>query len=631
MNKKTILLIAVLLLALGMQAKSKQLTTNEELNRGVVALPNQQGQVYVSWRTLPTDRKGEAFQVFRNGELLTSKALTDGGTFFVDEHPLNGDATYEVRGGGKNGSYTLKADSPAGYIVIPLNVPEDGVTPAGEAYRYLANDASMGDVDGDGEYEIILLWNPTNAHDNSHTGYTGNVLMDCYKLSNSKSSNSKSSNSKLSNCQMLWRIDLGKNIRAGAHYSQFMVYDFDGDGRCEIICKTADGTTDGQGKVIGDGTKDWRSHLPTEGKANWDEVHRVGRILDGPEYLTVFEGLTGKALYTTDYIPGRGDVKAWGDNYGNRCDRFLAAVAYLDGKRPSAVFCRGYYTRTVLAAWDWDGKQLKQRWVFDTDQPQWADYAGQGNHNLRVADVDGDGCDEITYGSMAVDNDGRGLYNTGMGHGDAIHLVPQPDGPLLIWDCHENKKDGVDLRDAKTGKIIFQQKSPLDVGRCMAADFDPQSPGLELWSITDRKFYNTKGEVVHESIQGRWTCNFGIWWDGDLARELLDRSSVFKYIPKRNAFDRIMRFEGCEFNNGTKQNPCLQADLLGDWREEVVVRTQDNRELRIYVSPHPTPYRIDCLAKNRAYRISVATENVSYNQPPEPDIYIGPDKTDYLK
>lgn len=418
---------------------------------------------------------------------------------------------------------------------------------------------------------------------------------------------------------MLWRIDLGRNIRAGAHYTQFMVYDFDSDGRAEMICKTADGTIDGQGHAIGDATKDWRS---TEGKM-------VGRILDGPEYLTVFDGQTGAALYTTDYLPPRGDVSSWGDNYGNRCDRFLGGVALLDGKHPSALFCRGYYTRTVIAAWDWDGKRLSQHWVFDTNTPQWTAYARQGNHNLRICDVDGDGCDEIIYGSMCVDNDGRGLYTTGMGHGDALHLVPQSNGPLLVWDCHENKRDGVTLRNAKTGKIVFQNKSPEDVGRCLAADFDPNNPGVELWSIADRHVYNTKGEIVHDSIKGI-SCNFAIWWDGDLQRELLDKAAVSKYNPQSKRFEKIMRFDDCSFNNWTKQTPSLQADILGDWREEVITRTSDNEWLRIYVSPHSTDYRINCLMQNRAYRISVATENVGYNQPPEPDFYIGPDETNYL-
>ena len=590
--------ILLFCLALGLSATGQtrydiEHMQKEQLDRGVVALRNGDGHVYITWRTLPTDRPGQPFDIWRNGKKLTPQPLTTGGTFYIDEHPLDTEATYEVKGGGHDGAWHLAAQSPAGYIDIPLDKPSAGTTPDGRQYEYNANDASIGDVDGDGQYEIILKWDPRNARDNSHPGYTGHVFFDCYRL----------------NGERLWRIDLGQNIRAGAHYTQFLVYDFDGDGRAELMMKTADGTVDGKGNVIGDASKDWRCH---EGD------RRQGRILDGPEYLSVFDGLTGKVLRTVDYVPGRGDIEAWGDGYGNRCDRFLATVAYLDGHRASAVFCRGYYTRTVLAAWDWDGSQLRQRWVFDSDKEPWHDYAGQGNHNLRTADFDGDGCDEIAYGAMAVDNDGTGLYNTGFGHGDAMHIVVEPGTQrLLIWDCHENKRDGVELRDGSTGKVIFQNPSPIDVGRCMAADIDPTNPGMEVWSIADRHIYDTRGKIVRDHVEGRMSCNFGIWWDGDTLRELLDHETVLKYDWQANALQPLFHFEGCRFNNGSKSNPCLQADLLGDWREEVVVRNQDSSQLRIYVSPLPTPHRFVCLEADIPYRLSVAAENVAYNQPPE--------------
>ena len=596
----------------------------EQLNRGVVAVRTADGKVAVSWRTLMSDPKGQAYDIYRNGVKLNAESLTTGGTFFIDEHPLPGDATYRVSRCSDNSEnsehsdYTLPANVPTGYIPIPLQKPEG---------RYTANDASVGDIDGDGQYEIFLKWEPWNARDNSHDGYTDPVLIDCYRLDGT----------------WLWRINLGRNIRAGAHYTQFMVYDFDGDGRAELMCRTADGTIDGTGQVIGDSTADYRN--------------AAGRILEGPEFLTVFDGLTGHALDTKPYVPQRGDVSAWGDAKANRSDRFLAAVAYLgaqqrlpqlgeDGRGlPSAVFCRGYYTRSVLAAWDWDGKELRQRWVFDTDNPRWASYAGQGNHNLRVADVDGDGLDEITYGSMCVDHDGTGLYNTGFGHGDALHLVADPkDNALYIWDCHENRRDGSELRNARTGDVVFQIKSRDDVGRCMAADIDPTNPGLEMWSTDSHGIRNMKGEIVgaakdaddpqHNNnlvMRGRWlSVNFGIWWDGDLLRELLDRQTVTKYDWEQRTIIELQRFDG-QFNNGTKSNPCLAADILGDWREEVLVRNRESTELRLYVSTIPTPYRINCLMEDTPYRLSVATQNVAYNQPSEPGYYIGPDRTDYLK
>ena len=574
----------------------------EKLDRGVVAVRQADGSAFVSWRLLKSDPKGAAFDVYRNGKKLNEAPLTKGGTWFIDKQPEEG-AVYEVRckmdegrrkkedGRHQPSSLSLQT-SAIGYIAVPLQKPDE---------MHSANDATVADVDGDGQYEIILKWDPWNSHDNSHDGMTDATLIDCYRL----------------NGERLWRIDLGRNIRSGAHYTPFIVYDLDGDGRAELMVKTADGTRDAKGKVIGDSLADYRNP--------------AGRILTGPEYLSVFNGMTGEVMDTKPYVPERGDVNSWGDNRGNRSERYLAAVGYFGGRTASAVFCRGYYTRSVLAAWDWNGRELKQRWVFDTNNPQWASYAGQGNHNLRVADVDGDGWDEITYGSMAVDHDGTGLYNTGMGHGDAIHLIADhKDGQLYIWDCHENKRDGSDLRNAKTGEVVFQVKSTTDVGRAMTADIDPTNPGTEMWSIDSRGVRNMKGEVIDHINPRALSINFGIWWDGDLLRELLDRSAITKYDWQTNSAKVLQRLDG-QFNNGTKQNPCLSADIVGDWREEVITRNRESTELRIYVSTIPTDYRIDCLMQDIPYRLSVATENVGYNQPPETGFYLGPDNTDYLK
>ena len=622
----------------------------EQLDRGVVALRDGD-KVVVSWRTLKTDHAGEAFDVYRNGEKLNRQPLTKGGTLFTDEHPLTTDATYEVRGGGKNGSFMLRASAPEGYLAVKLQKPADGVTPDGQTYTYSANDASVADVDGDGQYEIILKWDPSNAHDNAHDGFTGPTLFDCYKIMPQTNGDENS---------LLWRINMGINIRSGAHYVPFIVYDLDGDGRAELIVRTADGTCDAKGIVIGDSTADYRHRAPADAQnptpeKEWSKYNKsgrpkTGRILSGPEYITVFNGLTGEAMDTKPYIPERGNLSDWGDDYANRSDRMLAAVGYLDGAYASALFCRGYYTRTVIAAWDWDGQELKQHWVFDTNGPgigkdgkPHSTYAGQGNHNLRVADVDGDGCDEITYGSMCIDHDGQGLYNTGMGHGDAIHLMafdPQST-ELQVWDCHENRRDGSDFRNARTGEVIFQIPSTNDVGRAMAADIDPTNPGVEMWSADSHGIRTIKGDILNDAkdpndpqhgnhlrLGGRrLSINFGIWWDGDLLRELLDHETVSKYDWERQSVKDIIRFEGIRFNNGTKSNPCLAADILGDWREEVIARTPDSSELRIFVSTIPTDYRIDCLMEDIPYRLSTAAQNVGYNQPSEPSFYLGPDPT----
>lgn len=569
----------------------------ERLGRGVIAIRENPSTVAVSWRYLSSDPMNESFDIYRNGEKINNHPLKDA-TFFQDAYTGTESVLYTVkaREGKTESSYQLPANAPSGYLNIPLNRPEDGTTPLGQNYFYTPNDASIGDVDGDGEYEIILKWDPSNAHDNSYDGYTGEVYVDCYKL----------------NGQQLWRINLGKNVRAGAHYTQFMVYDLDGDGHAEVVMKTADGTVDGVGKVIGDVNADYRSEQ--------------GRILTGPEYLTVFNGLTGEAMQTIDYVPERGNLMGWGDSRGNRSDRFLACVAYLDGIHPSVVMCRGYYTRTVLAAFDWDGKELKQRWVFDSNNPGCEDYAGQGNHNLRVGDVDGDGCDEIIYGSCAIDHNGKGLYTTKMGHGDAIHLThfdPSRKG-MQVWDCHENKRDGSTYRDAATGEILFQIKDSTDVGRCMAADIDPTQPGVEMWSVASGGIRNVKGEVVKDRVRGL-SCNMAVWWDGDLLRELLDRNRISKYNWEKGICERIAIFEGTLSNNGTKANPCLQGDIVGDWREEVLMRTADNTALRLYVSTIPTDYRFHTFLEDPIYRISIATQNVAYNQPTQPGFYFGPE------
>lgn len=575
----------------------------ESLGRGVIAVRQSESQVFVSWRCLRTDPDGQGFNIYRNGRKLNDSPVTDV-SYFMDRYSGNEAATYRIRPAGifrnllkrhgiASGSYTLKADAPIGYLPIPVDVPGSLQMPDGEMATYTPNDCSVGDVDGDGEYEIILKWDPSNSRDNAHSGYSGNVYVDCLRLDGER----------------LWRIDLGRNIRAGAHYTQFMVYDLDGDGKAELVMKTSDGSIDGTGKVIGNADADYRE---TDGKMK-------GRIMSGNEYLTVFNGMTGAAMQTIPYIPGRGDYQAdWGDNYANRGERYLAAVAYLDGVHPSVVMCRGYYTRTSLAAYGWDGHQLTQQWVFDTKgHPELKAYEGQGNHNLRVADVDGDGCDEIIYGACVIDHNGKGLYSTGKGHGDSMHLGHFIEGNegLQVWIGHEGSQCST-LRDARTGQILLDIPAGKDVGRSMAADIDPTTPGAEMWSSGTGGILDSKGERIATA-----TCstNFAVWWDGDLSRELLDGNYVEKYNPESRRFNRIATFTGAVSNNGTKSTPCLSADLLGDWREEILLRSNDNTELRLYISTAGTGYRFPTLMQNAVYRLSVATENVAYNQPPEPD------------
>jgi len=575
----------------------------EKLGRGVVALRQEKGGVWVGWRLLGTDPEGIAFNVYRAAgtaaPVKLNKEPVGGATDWIDATADFAAAnTYSVRPvvdgreGAAGGAFTLPANAAAKpYLSIPLRTPE-GCSP---------NDASVGDLDGDGEYEIVLH-QVGEGHDNAHSGMTTEPILQAYKLDGT----------------FLWQINLGKNIREGAHYTQFMVYDLDGDGRAEVVCKTAAGTVDGAGKVIGDPNADWREL--GGGKLE-------GRILKGPEYLTVFDGRTGRALATTDYIPPRGDVAAWGDDYGNRCDRFLACVAYLDGERPSVVMCRGYYTRAVLAAWNWRDGRLSRVWTFDSDDgtPGNERYRGQGDHQLAVGDVDGDGKDEIVYGACVIDHDGKGLYSTGRGHGDALHLsVLDPGRPgMQVFMIHEKPSGyaGGDFRDARTGQLLWALQSMKDAGRGMTADIDPRHPGSECWSAPSDGLYTCKGEKI--SDRKPRSCNFAVWWDGDLLRELLDRNVIMKWNWKEGREDVILTAEGCESNNGTKATPVLCADILGDWREEVIWRTEDNRELRIYTTTTPTAYRFYTLMHDPVYRLSVAWQNVAYNQPTHTGFYLG--------
>jgi rhamnogalacturonan endolyase len=413
-----------------------------------------------------------------------------------------------------------------------------------------------------------------------------------------------------------------------------MVYDLDGDGRAEVVCKTADGTVDGRGKVIGDSAADHRTAAaapPADGQFKKRRSDRSGTILMGPEFLTVFDGPSGAALATVDYVPPRGgDGSAWGDNYGNRVDRYLACVACLDGQRPSVVMCRGYYTRAVLAAWDWRDGKLSPRWVFDADSGAEGnrDYRGQGNHNLSVADVDGDGRDEIVYGAAVIDDNGQGLFSTKLGHGDALHVTDlDPTRPgLEVWGIHENEQGdrnraGAALFDARTGEVIFTGSIGQDVGRGMAADIDPRHPGAELWT-NNGGLWNAQGQAIGPRPRA---ANMAIWWDGDLLRELLDGVTISKWDYENGRENRILsgRDLGVASNNGTKANPCLAADILGDWREELVARSADGRELRIFTTTIPSEHRLTTLMHDRHYRLSVAWQNVAYNQPPHTGFFLG--------
>ena len=622
----------------------------EKLDRGTVAVKTNDG-VYLSWRLLGTESlTNQAFDIYRDSEKIYTTGEHDA-TCYTDSKGT-ADNKYTVVPKGEaidkteavdvwTTNTTYKGRSVA-YKDIAFKVPDGGKTPKDEEYTYTANDMSVGDLDGDGEYEYIVKWDPSNSKDNSVKGYTGNVYLDAYELDGT----------------LLWRIDLGVNIRAGAHYTQYMVYDFDGDGKSEVILKTAPGSKDGEGNYVSKAGKNI-----TKGDDAKDYRNSSGLLMGkdgGPEYLTVFNGETGAAMQTVDFDPPRSILTSskWGDSYANRSERYLAAVAYLDGVHPSVVMTRGYYTYVYAAAYTWDGTDLKEQWL-STNTPteenggtgctvKYADgtsknntnktlYA-QGAHSVSVADVDNDGYDEIIFGSAVLDHDGTVLTYDGRGHGDAEHVSDfDNDGKQEIFMAHEAGKHNdkiipyaVDIK--RYNGDIMLQAAKGDIGRGIMDNVDDKyalsSGNLSLfWSVAADGIYNQAGQKVGDipNTNGSNMENFAVYWDGDLGRELLDGNKLVKYSIKSGAeriyYDSKNSTLPGSINNSTKSNACLTADLFGDWREEIVLRYGDG--VRIYFSTIPTDYRLTTLMHDSQYRCAIAWQNVGYNQPPHTSYYIG--------
>lgn len=708
----------------------------ERLNRGLVAVKTGKG-IFLSWRLFleevsgysDTGMTGTDFAVYRNGERLGEVKES---TNYLDVRGTEKDryAVAPVKDGREGELCGEVKVWEKEYLDIPLHKPGGGVTPAGEVYEYHANDMSIGDVDGDGEYEYIVKWDPSNSHDVSIKGYTGKCYLDCMKLDGT----------------LLWRLDMGVNIRAGAHYTQFMVYDFNGDGKAEMAVKTAPGTAmlryrpDGtveeeryitlppEDIAAGVGHEDnyvcsaegYRRHL-ADVFMHWQDQMQVksgqwpktleecwkmegiaslksysyplkeqdaleladyfihvyaparnekneldkfeGFIYEGPEYLTMFAG-DGRELQTVRFPVGRGDDGLlWGD-YAlpriepcNRVDRFLSGVAYLDGERPYLIIARGYYTRTTVTAYDFFDNCFREKFRVDSGHvpmdnpfraegihevegtdPVYASLAGQGNHSLAAADVDGDGCMEIIYGAAVIDHDGSLLYSSfdrrpdgvraKLGHGDAMHVAKiDPDRPgyqiFNVFEGGEAVPYGFALRDAQTGEVLFGEYATEDLGRCMIGKIDPGTRGLQVWV---NEVFDCRGRKLDVPVPG---TNQSIRWAADMSTQIIDGAqyigTVQTGVINDNTHGTVLVPEDTMTNNGTKGNPCLVADIFGDFREELLLRKKDDSAIRIYMNTELTEHKLFTLMHDTMYRCGVAWQNNCYNQPCYTKFYYGND------
>ncbi len=563
----------------------------EDLDRGLVAVRGSNGN-YVGWRMMGyeysrAEPSSVSYHLYRNGAFL---ANVTNSTNYWDAGAAAG-ASYSVSavlGGQECPQSSAVTPWAQNYLRIPLNTISN----------YEANDASPADLDGDGKYEIVLKWQPTNAKDNSQSGVTDNTILEGLKLDGTS----------------LWRIDLGRNIRSGAHYTQMSVYDFDGDGRAEIAVKTAPGTRDGTGAYLSKGPA-------ASDDDNADYRNGNGYILSGPEYLTVFDGLTGAELATVNYPVPRGTVGSWGDTYGNRVDRFNGGVALasdgtMNNGRPSIIQQRGYYTRLTMSALHYRNGQLTTNWIFDSNQSGNGAAAGQGDHSAMAADMDGDGGQEINTGALTIGSDGTFRCATGRGHGDAQHVGELVVGKgITVFTVYEGS-GGYSVHNGNTCAIYAQASGGGDNGRGVADDVYAGSPGAEFWSATSSNLMSCEnGSNVGSEPQRQ---NFLIYWDSDELRELQDGASIYKY-----GGGTLLSASGCSGNNGTKNTPTLVADLLGDWREELVVRESNNSALRVYTTTLLTARRIYTLMHDPTYRMQVSWQQSSYNQPPHTGFHIG--------
>lgn len=630
----------------------------ENLSRGLIAVKGDGGNL-VSWRFLGTDSQRKSYNLYRNGEKLNNEPIMDMSSYFDANAPVGAEYTLVAL---ENGEETdEKATAKAwdkNYISIPVT----------EREGYIIDDGAVGDVDGDGEYEYIIRRTPIGYFDKLQVEEATKkvidtrdkyILLEAYETDGTH----------------LWTIDIGKN-EANEIDVNFLVYDMDGDGRAEVVMRSYDGMTDGKGNVIGDADADYTQSLQKQKDRQY--------FAEGNEYLSVFDGQTGEETMRTELLPKRDPLSDWSYKYTDtsrltkRASHYLFGLAYLDGVTPSVVMVRGAWDNVRAAAWHVSDGKLVTDWVHNTENKDDVNSIwGAWNHNLCVADVDYDGKDEILSGPAAIDHDGSELYAVKASgedgaeqkllHGDAFdvaYMDPDYNG-YLVWACHETKKlpANIELHDARTGQVKFGYGKNKDTGRSRAADIDPTHRGYEMWgstgtipmNVSGKPIVNGTGKPIEEGSKtidgfnnfkyrlpdgsfekdaegkdalGTLPMNFKVYWDGDLLSEFLDGTRVSKWNGDDKCVDVMFDADGCASNGGTKAVPVLSADLFGDWREEIVWKTADEKELRIYSTAIPTDYKIPTLMHDYYYRSCIAVQNNHYNQPPNVSYYLGAETTD---
>lgn len=615
--RKTVILIVALFFAAHFVSAQRRM---ENLSRGLVAVKVSSG-VYLSWRITGQEWLDASYNIYRDGVKITDSPITGASNYTDTDGSLT--SKYKVScviDGTEQVPDSQVSVLPQARLDIKLKeIPKISGVPDSCYDAYTINDVVTGDLDGDGEYELIVKrvnqsFDSSNPFVNKY--YT---LFDAYKLDGT----------------FLWRIDVGPNIFNNVEQNAF-VYDLDGDGKAEVVMRTSEGTVDGVGNVIGDlgnaagestpdGITNYRDQM--ELNSSWYEFK-------GPEYLSLFDGKTGEMFDRIDII-ARQPVSQWGPSgtadagLAHRSTKFHYGAPYLDGKKPSLLVTRGIYYRIKMATYDIVDKKFVSKWTFDSGT---GEYASQGYHNYSIADVDDDGRDEIVYGSMTVDDDGTGLYSTGLGHGDAIHVGdfdPYRKG-LEVFACLETSPAwGTSFRKAENGEELYHYNHGTDCGRCMAANVSNSYAGAELWPTTNGVY--SASERNYTSLTSG-SVNFRIFWDGDLLDELVDHNydsslgkgvGIVQKLSESNTWSNLLQTDGYYSCNSTKGTPCLQADLFGDWREELIYRNAGDSAIAIFMTTIPTNYRIYTLMHDMQYREAIGWQMCGYNQPPHVSYFLG--------